>query len=1286
MRRSKRGAAPLVLLHRWSVPCVLLVAVVVSRAAKAQQLKPEEAAAQLIASANKAYDEKQFPFATERFRQYLKDFGGQKDANLARYGLGLCLLEAPQKDFKVAVETLTPVVGVADFPHRASALYYLALAYRGQGYDALAQGIAKPNEAPQHQATANGHFTQALKFYGDAAAAFAALVKTPEKAELSPDSEWAARARCDQAEMLLQLGKPKEAAEAVALFTADPLWSKSRFRPQALYYQGQASFLLKDYNAAGRALGQLAPFNDPVFGIHVQYLLARTHHLSDEHPEAKQLYEAVVTGYDKQKVTATQSLANAALWVDKPEEKARVEQFVKAPPDYVNRASFYWGVLLYEEQKYTDALVRFTPLAALPAQNPPLPLTAEAQLRQGMCHVQLKAAGEALKVLQPLSQHPTLGDRALLWLARAQIAAADPNQPQPYEQAVNNAIANFKSGVDKTQPILSTDPGAKARRTELLLEMGDAQQAIKQYANAAATYLQLLNENNVPERTEEILQRQAAALHLAGKYDESDAACQRFQQNYALSTLLPAILFRSAENAYVRGAAIDPGKATVPNAEVVKWMGEAIKRYQVVIEKHPEFQHVPLARYRMALAHYRLGEYPLALTILTAIAPADRQGEIAAASYHQADCLLRTMPASTAGDALATARQLQTLGEAIKLLDGYLGVQPASPHSPDALLKFGYCHRQVAEQMVNPNEKNQTLATARAAFEKVTTQFAAHPLAPVAIFERAKCLSDAGDVNGAINEFNRFKADPLKNAPVAPLAWLRASALLRSQKKPQEAVDLLALCRTTYEGPLAADPTRADWIPLIQYHHGLAVRETGKLPEARAIFESISQKFPARPEGPEAAWRAGQCRREEALPKLEAAQKLLAKPDAKPEELTAGNAQLAECVKSLTDAGKYFTDQAGQLAQKAAGSETHQRLLYEAAWCYQTLTDLEIAAARKKLADEALKKLQEQLAKQGPGVPGVPQVRTPEIPVTSVPLQPSEQLARAQYAALIGAAAEAPLANLSRLELAEMHARRDDHDPAIKLLNDALDREPPPELEERIRLRFGASLTAKNDHKGAFLQFASIAQNLKSPLAPEAKLRAGESLMQQQDWPKAIEQLVVFRDKPEFQNAPGVADRALLRLAQALGQATQWEPSRQACELLINRFPQSPLKQEARYGMAFAWQNLKQFDQAANTYTQVTNETSTEVAAKAQLQLALCRVEQKRLPEATTALLVVPYTYDYPQWSSAALLEAARLLVEQQQPKQAAKLLEKVIKDYPETEWAKAAQTRLTDLQAGKKI
>ena len=96
----------------------------------AAQLKPEEMAVQVLNAANKAYNEKQFAPATERYREYLKTFGNQKDANLARYGLGLCLLEAPQKDYKLAIENLNPVVGVADFAERPMALYYLALAHR----------------------------------------------------------------------------------------------------------------------------------------------------------------------------------------------------------------------------------------------------------------------------------------------------------------------------------------------------------------------------------------------------------------------------------------------------------------------------------------------------------------------------------------------------------------------------------------------------------------------------------------------------------------------------------------------------------------------------------------------------------------------------------------------------------------------------------------------------------------------------------------------------------------------------------------------------------------------------------------------------------------------------------------------------------------------------------------------------------------------------------------------------------------------------------------------------
>src|SRR3712207_7802019 len=41
-------------------------------------------------------------------------------------------------------------------------------------------------------------------------------------------------------------------------------------------------------------------------------------------------------------------------------------------------------------------------------------------------------------------------------------------------------------------------------------------------SEAAGTYAQVLNDKALPDRAEEVLQRQATALHLAGDYAESD--------------------------------------------------------------------------------------------------------------------------------------------------------------------------------------------------------------------------------------------------------------------------------------------------------------------------------------------------------------------------------------------------------------------------------------------------------------------------------------------------------------------------------------------------------------------------------------------------------------------------------------------------------------------------------------------------------------------------------------------------------------------------------------------
>src|SRR5262249_17921854 len=162
-----------------------------------------------------------------------------------------------------------------------------------------------------------------------------------------------------------------------------------------------------------------------------------------------------------------------------------------------------------------------------------------------------------------------------------------------------------------------------------------------------------------------------------------------------------------------------------------------------------------------------------------------------------------------------------------------------------------------------------------------------------------------------------------------------------------------------------------------------------------------------------------------------------------------------------------------------------------------------------------------------------------------------------------------------------------------------------------------------------------------SPLVGQAHYRAGECLLQTGKWAEAVKHLALFRDQGPYQDLPGLTDRALLRLGHALAHLNQWDASRQAHERVVGRFGNGPWAQEARYGMGWAWQHQRNYDQAINTYNQVVAAGATETAARAQLQIGLCRLEQKRFAEAASALLVVTITYDHPELNAAALCEAA---------------------------------------------
>ena len=381
----------------------------------------------------------------------------------------------------------------------------------------------------------------------------------------------------------------------------------------------------------------------------------------------------------------------------------------------------------------------------------------------------------------------------------------------------------------------------------------------------------------------------------------------------------------------------------------------AIDRYKRLVRKFPEFAYINLARQGLATSHYRLGNYTEASLIFATIPDAERTGELANVSYLLADCLIRTLPPETE-DALQAEALIERAEQAAKLLEGFVGAQEKSPQAPDALLKLGHCYQRVGALMAAPAERTKMFTSARDAYDRAIKLTDKEPTRSAAVFERAKCLVFLGDPGGAQAALTQFQNGPLNATPNAPMALLRLSTLLRAQSKAAEAATMMAQCRATHEAKLASDPARKHWVPQLQYEQALAVKESGKLPESRALFEALARNFAGQPEALNAQWRVGQCRREEGAAQLTAAREAVAKAGGKPELLAAAAKLIDTGMDAIRDAADSFQVDAEKLSAVPGSDEARRRMFYEGAWCYRLLAEAEGDAAKLKAQREGLDK------------------------------------------------------------------------------------------------------------------------------------------------------------------------------------------------------------------------------------------------------------------------------------------------------------------------------------------
>jgi tetratricopeptide (TPR) repeat protein len=1197
----------------------------------AQKPPDEKAAEQLLTSARKAYADKRFPESANQFRDLLNRFAQSKHADAARYGLALALLEAPEPDLAAIHDSLKKLEGDAAFPERRFVLYHLGNCERGLGVRALTQANAVPMKQSELQVAAQRHFTDAEKRFAAAAEAFGKLVKAGpvEGKALPADLDWLYRSRCDQAEMLLRLGKIKEARATLAAVLADPRLAQSPARMLANYYEGVACSFEDNNLAAGRALSRLAPFTEPVIGSHARFLLARVHEKAEEDAEATAHYEGVLADYERAKVMANESLKRPDKF--SPRERARLESLRRDPaPEHVSRAGFFLGVQYYAAGRFGDAQTRFTEFLK---QNGKSSLAPEAQLRLGMCQVQNKQFAEAMRTLQPLAKNDPprpSGAAAIYWLGKAQAGDAAPENGPLNKDKLKIALATLtQSSQAAAQAYDKTDADLPRIQADILLDMADAQMQAGLFKEAAQTYGVLL-ENSKAGVEEEALQRRVTALHLAGDLDASDKACEQFRQKFPGSPLAGAVVFRYAENAAFRLAVAEKAGQKPANLR-----DEALKRYQTLIDRFPDFPYANYAHYSQALIFARAGDWEKAQKSLEAIPAPDRGGEMASASYLLADIVIRTMPTKV-DDALAAGRLEEQLKSATELLDGYVGSAAKDSRMPEALVKLGYCQLRAASLLAQPAQRAEAFNRAKATFDRLRNEFGKQDVGGWGLLGRGQVGMLSGDIASGEKYLHRFDTEPFASSSAAPAGALELATALRMRGRSAEALPVLGRVMQRHEPALIKSGDPHGWLPKLRLQFGLALKESGKPAEARGVFETIVKQTPDRPEAADASLRLAQCLADETRPDIEKLRGPLANPNLKPEERAKLLQTLEQPRAKLLQAATMLAERAAQYQKKEGTADICARMLYEAAWMHRYLGTLEPNAEAKT---------------------------------------------RELYQKLIAAHPDTTLALEARLELAELHVLKGENDPALKLLDELTEKEPPADMMEKVAVLRGTCLAAKGDAKGAREQVEALAKNVKSPLAPRARLVAGEAAFRAGEWDVAIKELVAFRDQDPYRQARAAAERGLWLLGQAHARKQDWGRSRDAFDQGASRFDGGPYAAVSRYGAGLAFKAEKNFEGAANAFARAAGGTSGEFAALAQLQAGLCRLEQKRYGEASGMLQEVR-RHGVPELTALALVVAARAQALAKQPEPADKLLAEVEKDFGTTKvaaTARAARQALKD-------
>jgi len=251
-------------------------------------------------------------------------------------------------------------------------------------------------------------------------------------------------------------------------------------------------------------------------------------------------------------------------------------------------------------------------------------------------------------------------------------------------------------------------------------------------------------------------------------------------------------------------------------------------------------------------------------------------------------------------------------------------------------------------------------------------------------------------------------------------------------------------------------------------------------------------------------------------------------------------------------------------------------------------------------------------------------------------------------------------------------------DEARKLYERALAVSKDQRLTDKSQYRIGWCFWLTKKYADAAAEFDTLVKDCpSSELVADARFQAGLSYARAGDAAQAVARFQALIGSPAAKGFTYLPE-TYVALGENLLLLERADEALKALSVFLDKYEKHASAAQAFFLKGKAQYGLKKYDEALETFGEVTRRTKSEVAAQAQFFIGQIHQGREDFKAAMLDYLRIPALYpEAREWIAASTFESAKCSEALGQKEDARKAYQDLVENYKDTKWAGLATDRL---------